>query len=121
MYVGEEPVPCAVTPIVCVCRLVLCRFDTREFLNVLSLAFEEDFFTTVSFRDPNTGEAVQRPGRQLMVDLLLDLMMKSRDFTPAQVCECAPYSMQQGLVHAEFLPFEVSLCVSVSMCTSCSL
>ncbi|XP_065176622.1 vacuolar protein sorting-associated protein 8 homolog [Sycon ciliatum] len=77
----------------------LLRFDTREFLNVLSLAFEEDFFSTVSFRDTSTGQAVQRPGRQLVVDLLLRLMMNSRDFSPSQLGSLFTFLARQMAKH----------------------
>ncbi|XP_069107470.1 vacuolar protein sorting-associated protein 8 homolog isoform X1 [Argopecten irradians] len=53
----------------------LLQFDTREFLNVLALAFEESEF--------NTEEGVQK--RQRMVDVLLQVMVESVGFTPTQV------------------------------------
>ncbi|XP_052234778.1 vacuolar protein sorting-associated protein 8 homolog isoform X2 [Dreissena polymorpha] len=53
----------------------LIVFDTREFLNVLSLAFEEDEF--------NTQEGI--PKRQHIVDILLRIMVENVGFTPTQV------------------------------------
>lgn len=52
---------------------------------MLAFAFEEDYFTTVPLKDPGTGEAILKPGRQLVVDLLLKVMMTSKHFTAAQV------------------------------------
>ncbi|CAL1539613.1 unnamed protein product [Lymnaea stagnalis] len=53
----------------------LLRFDTREFLNVLALAFEEPEF--------NTPEGKQK--RQRVVDILLQVMVESVGFTPTQI------------------------------------
>ncbi|KAK6181620.1 hypothetical protein SNE40_009442 [Patella caerulea] len=53
----------------------LLQFDTREFLNVLALAFEESDF--------NTENGIQK--RQRLVDILLKIMVESIGFTPAQV------------------------------------
>ncbi|ESO93558.1 hypothetical protein LOTGIDRAFT_215952 [Lottia gigantea] len=53
----------------------LLQFDTREFLNVLALAFEESEF--------NTERGVQK--RQRLVDILLKIMVESVGFTPTQV------------------------------------
>ncbi|XP_064646589.1 vacuolar protein sorting-associated protein 8 homolog isoform X2 [Lineus longissimus] len=53
----------------------LLQFDTREFLNVLALAFEEAEF--------NTDEGIQK--RQRVVDILLQVMVESIGFSPTQV------------------------------------
>ncbi|XP_013387109.1 vacuolar protein sorting-associated protein 8 homolog isoform X2 [Lingula anatina] len=53
----------------------LLLFDTREFLNVLALAFEEAEF--------NTRDGVHK--RQRVVDILLKVMVESEGFSPSQV------------------------------------
>ncbi|XP_070185455.1 vacuolar protein sorting-associated protein 8 homolog isoform X3 [Littorina saxatilis] len=53
----------------------LLQFDTREFLNVLALAFEEPEF--------NDEAGIQR--RQRVVDILLQVMVESIGFSPTQV------------------------------------
>ncbi|CAC5412316.1 VPS8 [Mytilus coruscus] len=53
----------------------LLQFDTREFLNVLALAFEEEEF--------NTEEGIKK--RQRVVDILLQVMVENVGFTPTQV------------------------------------
>ncbi|CAH1788234.1 unnamed protein product, partial [Owenia fusiformis] len=53
----------------------LLQFDTREFLNVLALAFEEEEF--------NTEDGVNQ--RQRIVDILLQIMVESVGFTPSQI------------------------------------
>ncbi|KAL5005898.1 hypothetical protein ScPMuIL_017056 [Solemya velum] len=53
----------------------LLQFDTREFLNVLALAFEEPEF--------NTEDGIQK--RQTVVDILLQIMVESVGFTPTQI------------------------------------
>ncbi|XP_071103447.1 vacuolar protein sorting-associated protein 8 homolog [Haliotis cracherodii] len=53
----------------------LLQFDTREFLNVLALAFEEDEF--------NSEKGIAK--RQRVVDILLQIMVESVGFTPTQV------------------------------------
>ncbi|XP_038644180.1 LOW QUALITY PROTEIN: vacuolar protein sorting-associated protein 8 homolog [Scyliorhinus canicula] len=52
----------------------LLHFDTREFLNVLALTFED-------FR--NDKQAVEH--QQRIVDILLTVMVENSDFTPSQV------------------------------------
>ncbi|GFO47915.1 vacuolar protein sorting-associated protein 8-like protein [Plakobranchus ocellatus] len=54
---------------------ILLKYDTREFLNVLSLAFEEEEF--------NSTEGIQK--RQRVVDILLQVMVESLGFTPTQI------------------------------------
>ncbi|XP_072180793.1 vacuolar protein sorting-associated protein 8 homolog [Diadema setosum] len=56
----------------------LLAFDTREFLNVVSLAFEES-----EFDQQREANAVQ--SRQRVVDILLQVMVESVGFSPAQV------------------------------------
>lgn len=53
----------------------LLHFSTREFLNVLALAFEEEEFTTES------GLAQ----KQRVVDILLQIMVQSEGFSPTEV------------------------------------
>ncbi|KAK7507486.1 hypothetical protein BaRGS_00001421 [Batillaria attramentaria] len=53
----------------------LLQFDTREFLNVLALAFEEPEF--------NDEAGIQK--RQRVVDILLQVMVESIGFSPTQV------------------------------------
>ncbi|XP_074642624.1 vacuolar protein sorting-associated protein 8 homolog [Tubulanus polymorphus] len=53
----------------------LLRFDTREFLNVLALAFEEPEF--------NSEDGIRQ--RQRVVDILLQVMVESVGFSPTQV------------------------------------
>ncbi|XP_076368429.1 vacuolar protein sorting 8 isoform X2 [Tachypleus tridentatus] len=53
----------------------LLYFDTREFLNVLSLAFEEAEFST----EPGNAQ------KQRIVDILLQIMVQSEGFSPTQV------------------------------------
>ncbi|XP_076030226.1 vacuolar protein sorting 8 [Oratosquilla oratoria] len=53
----------------------LLKFDTREFLNVLALAFEEEEFTT---------ELGMRQ-RQRVVDILLQVMVNGDEFGPMQL------------------------------------
>ncbi|XP_048390775.1 vacuolar protein sorting-associated protein 8 homolog isoform X1 [Stegostoma tigrinum] len=52
----------------------LLHFDTREFLNVLALTFED-------FR--NDKQAIEH--QQRIVDILLTVMVENSDFTPSQV------------------------------------
>uniref|UniRef100_T1IUN0 RING-type domain-containing protein n=1 Tax=Strigamia maritima TaxID=126957 RepID=T1IUN0_STRMM len=54
---------------------ILLHFDTREFLNVLSLAFEEREF------DQMSGIW----SRQEVIDILMQIMHHSQDFSPTQV------------------------------------
>lgn len=61
----------------------LLQFDTREFLNVLALAFDE---TDDAFSSSAAGPAL--PSRQVVVDTLLYVMVKDRrtlQFSPEQV------------------------------------
>lgn len=59
----------------------LLMFDTREFLNVLSIAFEEK-----EFEPKSEEEAVGAPSkRQKVVDVLLQVMVNDQSFSPAQV------------------------------------
>ncbi|XP_070387453.1 vacuolar protein sorting-associated protein 8 homolog isoform X2 [Dermacentor albipictus] len=53
----------------------LLRFSTREFLNVLALAFEEPEFAT----------EVGLAQKQRLVDILLQIMVQSQGFLPTQV------------------------------------
>ncbi|XP_065068088.1 vacuolar protein sorting-associated protein 8 homolog isoform X2 [Rhopilema esculentum] len=58
---------------------VLLEFDTREFLNVMSIAFEEPEFEV----DHSSFGQVSK--RQKVVDILLQLMVTNTLFTPTQV------------------------------------
>ena len=58
---------------------ILLEFDTREFLNVMSIAFEEPEFDT-SYSDMG-----QISKRQKVVDILLQLMVNDSSFSPTQV------------------------------------
>ncbi|XP_044183572.1 vacuolar protein sorting-associated protein 8 homolog isoform X3 [Acropora millepora] len=58
---------------------VLLQFDTQEFLNVLSMAFERKDFDN-NFEVPN---GVTR--RQYLVNILLDVMVQDTGFSPSQV------------------------------------
>ncbi|KAG7169921.1 Vacuolar protein sorting-associated protein 8-like [Homarus americanus] len=53
----------------------LLRFDTREFLNVLALAYEEAEFTS----------ELGMQQRQRVVDILLQVMVEGQEFGPAQL------------------------------------
>ena len=58
---------------------VLLEFDTREFLNVMSIAFEEPEFD-VDRKHPGLVSH-----RQRVVDILLQIMVTDTTFTPTQV------------------------------------
>nr|XP_006819234.1 PREDICTED: vacuolar protein sorting-associated protein 8 homolog [Saccoglossus kowalevskii] len=58
----------------------LLQFDTREFLNVLALAFEEPEFDSQEGIYPLNVQS-----RQHVVDILLQIMVESVGFTPTQV------------------------------------
>ncbi|XP_066963121.1 vacuolar protein sorting-associated protein 8 homolog [Macrobrachium rosenbergii] len=71
----------------------LLRFDTREFLNVLSLAFEEAEFTS----------ELGMIQRQRVVDILLQVMVEGQGFGPAQLGSLFTFiarqmSRQQGAI-----------------------
>uniref|UniRef100_A0A803TLQ9 Vacuolar protein sorting-associated protein 8 homolog n=1 Tax=Anolis carolinensis TaxID=28377 RepID=A0A803TLQ9_ANOCA len=70
LHSAEAPVEEEVYPYV----RTLLHFDTREFLNVLALTFE-DF--------KNDKQAVEY--QQRIVDILLKVMVENSDFTPSQV------------------------------------
>ncbi|XP_063851088.1 vacuolar protein sorting-associated protein 8 homolog isoform X1 [Scylla paramamosain] len=53
----------------------LLRFDTREFLNVLALAFEEEEFTS----------ELGMQQRQRVVDILIQVMVNDKEFGPPQL------------------------------------
>ena len=57
----------------------LLEFDTREFLNVMSIAFEEPEFNV------DHAEMGQVSKRQKVVDILLQLMVTNTLFSPTQV------------------------------------
>ncbi|XP_022112058.1 vacuolar protein sorting-associated protein 8 homolog isoform X1 [Acanthaster planci] len=58
----------------------LLHFDTREFLNVLALAFEEPEFASQA-----SSYAAGLQSKQRIVDILLQVMVESIEFSPAQV------------------------------------
>ncbi|CAB3988597.1 vacuolar sorting-associated 8 homolog [Paramuricea clavata] len=57
----------------------LLDFDTAEFLNVLSLAFEETDF------NEDCGIVDGTPGRQRFINVLLEVVVQGTGFTPTQV------------------------------------
>ncbi|KAL5471029.1 hypothetical protein EMCRGX_G029102 [Ephydatia muelleri] len=74
----------------------LLEFDTREFLNVLSLAFEEADFDS-STRLPGI------PTRQELVDVLLKVMVheEQHTFSPSQVGSLFTFLARQGSKHRD--------------------
>ncbi|XP_070570211.1 vacuolar protein sorting-associated protein 8 homolog isoform X2 [Ptychodera flava] len=58
----------------------LLQFDTREFLNVLALAFEEPEFDSSEGMFPLSVQS-----RQRVVDILLQIMVESIGFSPTQI------------------------------------
>ncbi|KAL9958184.1 hypothetical protein ACROYT_G035162, partial [Oculina patagonica] len=72
---------------------VLLQFDTQEFLNVLSMAFERKDFDD-GFDSP-TG--VTR--RQFLVNVLLDVMVQDTGFTPSQVGSLFTFLARQMAKH----------------------
>ncbi|XP_033629373.1 vacuolar protein sorting-associated protein 8 homolog [Asterias rubens] len=58
----------------------LLHFDTREFLNVLALAFEEP-----EFASQGSSYAAGLQSKQRIVDILLQVMVESIGFSPSQV------------------------------------
>ncbi|XP_077997967.1 vacuolar protein sorting-associated protein 8 homolog isoform X1 [Glandiceps talaboti] len=58
----------------------LLQFDTREFLNVLALAFEEPEFDSPEGMYPYTVQS-----RQHVVDILLQIMVESIGFSPTEI------------------------------------
>ncbi|CAL4079363.1 unnamed protein product [Meganyctiphanes norvegica] len=71
----------------------LLRYDTREFLNVLALAFEEEEFTS----------ELGKMQRQRVVDILLQVMVEGEGFDPAQLGALFTFiarqmSKQQGAI-----------------------
>jgi len=85
----------------------LVNFDTREFLNVLSLAFEETEFEPTS-SSVAIGAASKR---QRVVDVLIQVMVNDSSFTPAQVGCLFTFIARQmakheGTIHVNKLLFE---------------
>ncbi|KAK7082685.1 Vacuolar protein sorting-associated protein 8 [Halocaridina rubra] len=83
----------------------LLRFDTREFLNVLSLAFEEAEFTS----------ELGMIQRQRVVDILLQVMVEGQGFGPAQLGSLFTFiarqmSRQQGAIAINRQLFDQVLC-----------
>lgn len=80
---------------------VLLQFDTREFLNVLALAFEEPEFTSEL--------GIRR--KQLMVDILLHLVVQDEGFSASQVGALLTFLARQLAQNgpAERLHVDVSL------------
>lgn len=67
----------------------LLHFDTREFLNVLALAFEEEEFICC--------ESINQ--RQRVVDILLQIMVESEGFSPTQVGALFTFLARQMAKH----------------------
>ncbi|KAK8727977.1 hypothetical protein OTU49_009327 [Cherax quadricarinatus] len=83
----------------------LLRFDTREFLNVLALAFEEAEFTS----------ELGMQQRQRVVDILLQVMVEGEGFGPAQLGSLFTFiarqmSRQQGAIAINRQLFDQVLC-----------
>nr|XP_045621529.1 vacuolar protein sorting-associated protein 8 homolog isoform X2 [Procambarus clarkii] len=83
----------------------LLRFDTREFLNVLALAFEEAEFTS----------ELGMQQRQRVVDILLQVMVEGQGFGPAQLGSLFTFiarqmSRQQGAIAINRQLFDQVLC-----------
>ncbi|XP_042868274.1 vacuolar protein sorting-associated protein 8 homolog [Penaeus japonicus] len=83
----------------------LLRFDTREFLNVLALAFEEAEFTS----------ELGMIQRQRVVDILLQVMVEGEGFGPAQLGGLFTFiarqmSRQQGAIAVNRQLFDQVLC-----------
>lgn len=72
---------------------VLLHFDTQEFLNVLSMAFERNDFDN----DFNVPNGVTR--RQFLVDILLDVMVQDTGFLPSQVGSLFTFLARQMAKH----------------------
>lgn len=85
----------------------LLTFDTREFLNVLSIAFEEK-----EFEPENETVAVGAPSkRQKVVDVLLQVMVNDQSFSPSEVGCLFTFIARQmakheGSIHVNKLLFE---------------
>ena len=85
----------------------LLTFDTREFLNVLSIAFEEK-----EFEPESEAVAVGAPSkRQKVVDVLLQVMVNGTSFSPSQVGCLFTFIARQmakheGSIHVNKLLFE---------------
>ncbi|XP_048580337.1 vacuolar protein sorting-associated protein 8 homolog isoform X2 [Nematostella vectensis] len=74
----------------------LLQFNTQEFLNVLSMAFEENEFDQ-DFRRPS-GVA----GRQYVVNILLEVMVQGTGFSPKQVGSLFTFLARQLAKHDSF-------------------
>ncbi|KAK3739480.1 hypothetical protein QZH41_007841, partial [Actinostola sp. cb2023] len=72
---------------------ILLEFDTQEFLNVLSMAFEEKEFDN-DFRGPDNTS-----GRQYIVNILLQLMVQNTGFSPTQVGSLFTFLARQMAKH----------------------
>jgi len=75
----------------------LLKFDTREFLNVLAMAFEEPDFDAAISDNPPSGI----PTRQEVVDILLQVMVRGEEhsFSPSQVGSLFTFLARQGAKH----------------------
>jgi hypothetical protein len=75
----------------------LLHFDTREFLNVIALAFEETDFDAVMSESPPPGI----PTRQEVVSILLKVMTGEGEqtFSPSQVGSLFTFLARQGAKH----------------------
>lgn len=73
----------------------LLHFDTRGFLNVIALAFEEQ-----DLDEAFTGTAPKGiPTRQQVVDILLKVMVHEFSFSPSQVGSLFTFLARQGAKH----------------------
>ncbi|XP_028409020.1 vacuolar protein sorting-associated protein 8 homolog [Dendronephthya gigantea] len=73
----------------------LLEFDTAEFLNVLSLAFEEADF------DEDCGVINCVAGRQRFIDVLLEVLVQGTGFTPIQVGSFFTFMARQMAKHSK--------------------
>ncbi|KAG0695015.1 Vacuolar protein sorting-associated protein 8 [Chionoecetes opilio] len=83
----------------------LLRFDTREFLNVLALAFEEEEFTS----------ELGMQQRQRVVDILIQVMVNDKEFGAPQLGSLFTFiarqmSKQQGAIAINRQLFDQVLC-----------
>jgi hypothetical protein len=94
----------------------LLHFDTREFLNVLSLAFDEANDVHggggTGSNAPDGASAPALPSHQVVVDILLHVMVKSRStdaFSPEQVCHLFTFIARQIAKHDSLVAVDSAL------------
>eukprot|EP01147_Barroeca_monosierra_P003329 gene3329-6013_t len=87
----------------------LLYFDTKEFLNVLSIAFDEN---DLHAQSTDTGPAL--PSRQVVVETLLFVMVKDNKghrmlFSPEQVCHLFTFIARQVSKHDNVISVDRAL------------